>query len=175
MTPLKTFSNAKAALHWNKSSCLLHTGQTERHHLLQLYKTNSRFSGGEGAQSPSELNHFPFCLGNYRALSATASLQLQNPRTWVLRVNHEGSEKPPWHQKQVTLNLCLQAANKTFQISHSTSIPNPSSSPLAHLNLHSVAKWGLILQKYLQFGIPNSKKPIPNSFMFYWRSHSGVK
>lgn len=110
MTPLKTFSNAKTALHWNKSSCLLHTGQIERHHLFQLYKTNTRFLGEKGAQSPSELNHFPFCLGNYRALSATASLQLQNPnpknnsksfpyimrdaRIRVLRASHEGSEKP---------------------------------------------------------------------------------
>lgn len=91
MTPLKTFLNAKTALHRNKSSCLLHTGQTERHRLLQLHKTNTRFSE-EGTQSPSELNHFPSCLGNHRILCSTASLQLQNPNpknNSELPIHHE--------------------------------------------------------------------------------------
>lgn len=76
MTPLKTFSNAKAALHRNKSSCLLHTGQTAQHGLPQIHKSSTRFSEA-GTPSPSELNHFPFCWGNCRALPASASLQLQ--------------------------------------------------------------------------------------------------
>lgn len=106
MTPLKTFSNGKTALDRNKSSCLLHTGQTEQHHLLQLYKTSPRFSGEEGTQLPSELNHFLLRLGNYGVLPATASLHVQNPKpksNSELPLYHEwgedsGSTCEPWGQ-----------------------------------------------------------------------------